>query len=107
MNVSTDCESASTSYYCELCDFIQFPTYSEFHLHHLNHIRQPVVSLVKLNRSLIEKLRFNCYKVNTGVARRSVNHVSPLKISLKKTQGTSQFQVIKKEVSYQVRLSDI
>lgn len=101
--MSTDCGSASTLY-CELCDFVQFSTYSEFHLHHLSHIRQPAVNLVKLNDSLIKKLKVACYKVNTGVARRSVNHVSPLKISLKKNQGTSQFQVIKKEVGNQVRL---
>lgn len=99
MSIPIESDSAN-SLYCEICD-VFFCSFTEFHHHHLNHIRQPVVTLVKLNPILCAKLQWKSYKVNTGVARRShqFEHVPPLKISVVNQQGLKQFQVVKKEVS--------
>lgn len=99
MSISTESDSANPLY-CELCDFVQFSSYTEFHIHHLTHIRQPLVRLVKINPNLTAKLQWKSYKVNTGVARRSNNieHVPPLKISVVNQQGLKHFQVVTKKV---------
>lgn len=99
MNISAKSDSG-VSLVCEACGHLQFPNYFSFLDHHFFHVRQPVVSLVKLSSTLLTKLQQKSYKINSGVARRSKNfsHVPPLKISVVKQQGAKHFQVIQKEV---------